>query len=71
MTVFTIIILVCSVALDHSACQKDTATDVIRGPKVANEIECGLIGQTTIAHTTLVPRVGREYLKIKCERGRG
>ncbi len=66
MTPFTILILVCSMALDHAACQPDTAVDVVRGPNVANEIECGKIGQTTIAATAVAPRPGIEYLKIVC-----
>lgn len=66
MTPFTILILVCSMALDHAACQPDTAVDVVQGPKVASEIQCGLIGQTTIAATAVAPRPGLEYLKIVC-----
>jgi hypothetical protein len=66
MTPFTILILVCSMALDHAACQPDTAVDVVHGPKVASEIECGKIGQTTLAATALAPRPGLEYVKIVC-----
>lgn len=66
MTPFTILILVCSMALDHGACQKDTAVSWTKGPTVANEIECGKIGQTTIATTEVKPRPGLEYLKIVC-----
>ncbi len=66
MTPFTILILVCSMALDHAACQPDTAVDVVQGPKVASEIECGKVGQTTIAATAVAPRAGLEYLKIVC-----
>lgn len=66
MPFFTILILVCSVALDHSACQPETAVDVVHGPKVASEIECGKVGQTTLASTALAPRPGLEYVKIVC-----
>ena len=71
MTPFTILILVCSMALDHAACQPQTAIDVIHGPKVANENESGKIGQTTLAGNgaALAPRPGLEYLKIMCSRG--
>lgn len=68
MTPFTILILVCSMALDHSACQLDTARASVQGPHVANEMECGKIGQTTIAATAaeVRPEPGKEYLKIVC-----
>jgi len=66
MGFFTILILVCSVALDHAACQPDTAIDVVHGPQVASEVECGKIGQTTLAATALAPRPGMEYVKIVC-----
>lgn len=66
MTPFTILILVCSMSLDHAACKPETAIDVVRGPKVASEIECGKVGQTTLAGTALAPRPGLEYVKIVC-----
>lgn len=66
MTPFTILILVCSMALDHAACQPDTAVDVVHGPKVASEMQCGFIGQTTLAGTAIAPRPGLEYVKIVC-----
>jgi hypothetical protein len=68
MTPFTVLILVCSMALDHAACQPDTARASLYGPHVANEIECAKIGQTTIAGTAaeVRPEPGKEYLKIVC-----
>lgn len=68
--IFQVIILVCSMGLDHAACRPETAVDIIRGPKVANEIECGKIGQTTLAGNgaALAPRPGLEYVKISCVR---
>lgn len=70
MMPFTILILVCSMALDRAACQADTARAVLQGPHVASEIECGKIGQTTIAATAaeVRPEPGKEYLKIVCMR---
>lgn len=65
---FTILILVCSVTIDHAACHRNTAIDVMRGPQVQNEIMCGLFGQTQIAPTALAPKPGLEYLKVECER---
>lgn len=46
-------------------CQPDTALDVIQGPKVANEMACGFMGETTVAAT---PRADEEYMKIVCQR---
>jgi hypothetical protein len=63
---FAVVILICSANLGHSDCQPNTALDVIRGPNVANELMCGLMGQTTIAATAISPRESREYLKILC-----
>lgn len=68
MTPITILILVCSMAIDHAACQPETAVDVVQGPKVANEMQCGLMGQATLAANgaALAPRPGREYVKVVC-----
>jgi hypothetical protein len=67
---FTILILVCAMNIDHAACQPDTALDVVQGPKVANELMCGLYGQTTLASTAVAPRAGEEYVKVICKRNR-
>ncbi|QXX76328.1 hypothetical protein MHY1_03168 [Methylovirgula sp. HY1] len=73
MTPFTVLILVCSMALDHAACQPNTAVDVIRGPKIANEMQCGKMGQATLAANgaALAPRPGLEYVKIVCAHSAG
>lgn len=68
MTPFTIVILICAMSVDHAACQLDTAVDVIQGPKVANETQCGFMGQATVASTAVAPRAGEEYMKIVCQR---
>lgn len=65
---FTILILVCAMSLDHAACQPETALDVVQGPKVENQLMCGMLGQTTLAATAIAPRSGEEYLKIMCTR---
>ena len=65
---FTIMILICSISLDSSACQPDTAIDIVQGPKVQNELMCGMMGQTTVAGTAIAPRDGKEYMKIVCSR---
>lgn len=72
MTPFTVSILVCSMALDQAACQPKTAIDVIRGPKLANEMQCPLMGQATLAANgaALAPKPGLEYVKIQCARSK-
>jgi len=65
---FTIVILICSMAIEHSACQPNTAVDVVQGPKVENEHQCAFLGQTTIATTAVAPRPGEEYMKVICSR---
>jgi len=68
MTPFTVVILICSMAIDHAACQPDTAVDVVQGPKVDSVRMCGFMGQATIASTAIAPRAGEEYMKILCQR---
>ncbi len=67
MTPFTIVILICSLAVEHSACQPDTAVDVVQGPKVEDARQCGFLGQATIAATAIAPKEGEEYMKIICQ----
>lgn len=69
MTPFTVLILICSMALDHAACQPKTALDKIEVP-AANELQCGLKGQAALAANgaALAPRPGLEYVKIVCQR---
>lgn len=72
MTPFTILILVCSMAIDHAACQPNNALDVVQGPKVRSASQCGLLGQATLAANgaALAPRPGHEYMKIVCRPSR-
>lgn len=65
---YSIIVFICSTGLAHAECQANTATDVVRGPTVENEIMCGLNAQTVIARTNLVKSDGTEYVKIVCAR---
>jgi len=60
-----ILILVCALQPQPSACTPETAIDVTQGPRVANELMCGRQGQAVLAGTALAPREG-EYLKISC-----
>jgi hypothetical protein len=71
MSVFKILILVCSMATSHADCQPGTAINSALGPVVKSEVQCGLIGQATLAQTSLRPRPGEEYLKIVCRRDSG
>ena len=63
-----ILILVCALQTQPSACTPETAIDVTQGPRVANELMCGKLGQAVLAGTALVPRDGAEYVKISCIR---
>ncbi|WP_159729549.1 hypothetical protein [Methylosinus sp. Ce-a6] len=65
---YSVVILVCSLSVSPSDCRPETAIDVVQGPKVATQSQCGFLGQATIARTTLAPREGQEYLKIVCRR---
>ena len=40
-----ILILVCALQTQPSACTPETAIDVTQGPRVANELMCGKMGQ--------------------------
>lgn len=64
---FLVVMLVCSAALSPMECQRDTALEVIIGPHVAAIGECALVGQTTVAATSLAGRAAGDYLKIRCE----
>lgn len=66
---FSVVILVCAVALSPDLCTADTALDVVRGPQADNEMMCALSGQATLAATAIAPRAGEEYVKIQCSRG--
>jgi hypothetical protein len=63
-----IVILVCALRLQPSACTADTAIDVTQGPRVENELMCGKLGQAVLAGTAIAPREGLEYVKITCAR---
>lgn len=61
-----IVILVCSAGLSPPECQRETALDVISGPRVASISACGMMGQATLAGTGLGRREG-DFIKIRCE----
>lgn len=70
MTLYSVLILICSLSVSPSECRPETAIDVVQGPKVQNQLQCGFFGQATIAGTTIAPREGLEYMKIVCRRAR-
>lgn len=63
-----VVILVCALRMQPSACTAETAIDVTQGPRVENEFMCGKLGQAVLAGTALAPREGLEYVKVACVR---
>jgi hypothetical protein len=66
MSGYTVVILICSIALSHSDCQPGTALDVVRGPQVDNAITCAMNSQTMMARTDLVQGGHDQYMKVVC-----
>ena len=63
-----VLILVCAVRTEPSACTAETAIDVTQGPRAYSELMCGKLGQGVLAGTAIAPRAGLEYVKITCAR---
>lgn len=63
-----ILVLVCPMALDHTACNPATATDVISSMRVSSPQQCGFLGQAQLAPTSLAPEPGKQYVKVMCVR---
>lgn len=63
---FKVLILICAVGLDRSACTPDTAVDVVRGPPAQTLSQCVHESQTTLAQTSIAPEPGKQYMKIVC-----
>lgn len=63
---FKVLILICSVAVDRSACTQANAVDVVRGPPAHTMSQCLHESQTTLAATTIAPEPGKQYMKIVC-----
>lgn len=70
MTPYSVLILICSLSVSPSECRPETAIDVVQGPKVQNQLQCGFMGQASIAATAIAPREGQEYMKIVCRPAR-
>ena len=69
MSPFVIYILLCAASTARPDCDTHSAIDVVLGPEVNNELNCGLQAQEMFAKTTIRPRDG-EYVKISCARRR-
>ncbi len=65
---YSIIVLICSTALSHSDCQRDTALDVVRGQTVDNPVMCTLNAQTMMARSDFVQSDKGQYMKVVCAR---
>jgi hypothetical protein len=63
-----IVVLVCALQMQPSACTTETAIDVTQGPRVESELMCGKLGQAVLAGTAITPRAGIEYVKVACVR---
>lgn len=63
---FKVIILICAVGVDKSACTPQNAIDVVRGPQARTISQCIRESQATMARTTLIPEAGKQYMKIVC-----
>jgi hypothetical protein len=63
---FRVLILICAVGIDHSACNQKTAVDVVRGPPAHTMSQCMHESQTTMAQTSIAPEPGKQYMKIVC-----
>ena len=66
---FTVILFVCALSVQASACGEQTAIYVVKAPDCNNEIACAKISQAYLASTQLGRTLREnEYLKIRIER---
>ena len=66
---FTVILFVCALNVQASACGEQTALYVIKAPDCKNEIACAKVSQAYLASTQLGRTLGEnKYLKIRIER---
>ena len=63
---FKVLILICAVGVDRSACTPANAVDVVRGPPAHTLSQCVHESQTTLAATSIAPEPGKQYMKIVC-----
>ena len=66
---FTVMLFVCALGVQASACSEQTAIYVIKAPDCKHEIACAKVSQAYLASTQLGRTLGEnEYLKIRIER---
>ena len=65
---FQILALVCLIGMAPADCQTNTAIKTMRGPEAANEVQCGLYGQSYFAEMAQDELAEGEYLKLMCTR---
>lgn len=63
---FKVMILICAINVDHSACTPDTAIDIVRGPPAHSLSQCMHESQATLAMTSIKPEAGKQYMKVVC-----
>lgn len=63
---YKVIILICSLGVDHAACTPDTAIDIVRGPPAHSISQCIHESQSTLAMTSIGPELGKQYMKVVC-----
>jgi len=63
-----VLVLICALRTQPSACTTETASDVTQGPRAYSERMCGKLGQGVLAGTAIAPRASFEYVKITCVR---
>ena len=63
---FKVMILICAMSVDHSACTPETAIDVVKGPPARTMSQCMHESQTTLALTSIKPDPGKQYMKVVC-----
>lgn len=67
---YKVMILICAVGVDHTACTPDTALDIVHGPPAHSLSQCMTESQTTLATTSIAPEVGKQYMKVICSTDR-
>lgn len=63
---FSVVALLCAVALSGHDCRRDTALDVLPLGTASNSIECALYGQMSLATLSLHADEGFRW-QIRCE----
>ncbi len=67
---YKVMILICAMAVDHTACTPDTALDIVHGPPAHTLAQCMKESQATLASTSIAPEPGKQYMKVICSSDR-